>query len=225
MYKILIVEDDLTIAGVLEKHLTKWGYEARQVADLGNVLSEFLAYLPQLVLLDISLPYYNGYHWCAEIRKCSRVPIIFISSASDNMNVIMAMNMGGDDFLAKPFDLDVAVAKIQALLRRTYAFGGPADILAHGDVILNLGDATLSVGEHKLELTKNEFKIMQILLEHKGRTVSRDALMKRLWESESFIDDNTLTVNVTRLRKKLEDCGLTGFIRTKKGLGYLILDE
>ena len=222
MYKILIVEDDLTIARVLDERLQSWGYSVHAVSDFSRVLEDFLAFDPQLVLLDISLPYYNGYHWCQEIRKLSKVPIIFISSAGDNMNLIMAINMGGDDFIPKPFEMDVAVAKIQALLRRAYSFGGQVNVIEHGGAVLNLGDASLSCGDRKIELSKNEFKILQLLLENKGKTVSRDAIMKRLWESDSFIDDNTLTVNVARLRAHLAEIGLEGLIRTQKGLGYLV---
>jgi two-component system, OmpR family, response regulator protein BraR/BceR len=222
MYKILIVEDDSTIASILKNHLCKWGYEAENVSDFNNIMDEFIKYDPQLVVLDITLPFYNGFHWCMEIRKISKVPIIFASSASDNMNLIMAINMGADDFIAKPFDLNVVVAKIQALVRRAYSFQGQVNILECNGAVLNLGDITLTYKNDKLELSKNEFKILQILLENKSKAVSRDEIMRQLWESESFIDDNTLTVNVTRLRKRLEDIGLKDFIKTKKGIGYLI---
>jgi len=224
MYKIMIVEDDSVIAEALKVHLCRWGFEAECVEDFHDVLHEFARIEPHLVFLDISLPFYNGYHWCSEIRRQSKVPIIFLSSASDNMNIVMAMNMGGDDFIAKPFDLSVVVAKAQALLRRAYSFQGQVNILEHRGVILNLGEATLSFGEHKLDLTKNDFKILQILMENPGKAVSRENIMKRLWESDSFIDDNTLTVNMTRLRKKLEEIGLSDFIATKKGIGYILYD-
>lgn len=224
MYKILIVEDDPTIASILKNQLCKWGYEAETISDFNNVMEEFIKYDPQLVILDITLPFYNGFHWCMEIRKISRVPIIFASSASDNMNLIMAINMGADDFIAKPFDLNVVVAKIQALLRRTYSFQGQVNILESNGAVLNLGELTLTYKNEKLDLSKNEFKILQILLENKNKTVSRDEIMRQLWESDSFIDDNTLTVNVTRLRKRLEDIGLKDFIKTKKGIGYIVGD-
>ncbi|GAA0076767.1 response regulator transcription factor [Clostridium sp. CTA-5] len=224
MYKILIVEDDITIASILKNHLCKWGYEAEIISDFNNVIDEFIKYDPQLVILDITLPFYNGFHWCTEIRKISKVPIIFASSASDNMNLIMAINMGADDFIAKPFDLNVVVAKIQALIRRTYSFQGKVNILESNGAVLNLGDTTLTYNDDKLELSKNEFKILQILFENKNKAVSRDDIMNHLWNSDSFIDDNTLTVNVTRLRKKLEDIGLKDFIKTKKGIGYMVGD-
>ncbi|MBN1039681.1 DNA-binding response regulator [Clostridium botulinum] len=224
MYKILIVEDDLTIASIFKNHLCKWGYEAEIVSDFNNVVSSFIEYDPQLVVLDITLPFYNGFHWCTEIRKISKVPIIFASSANDNMNLIMAINMGADDFIAKPFDLNVIVAKVQALIRRTYSFQGQTNILESNGAVLNLGDTTLIYNNKKLELSKNEFKILQILLDNKNKTVSRDDIMTHLWNSDSFIDDNTLTVNVTRLRRKLDDINLKNFIKTKKGIGYIVGD-
>ena len=222
MYKIFLVEDDEAIAAAIVRHITSWGWEARRAGDLTRVLEEFAAFAPHLVLLDIGLPFRNGYHWCAEIRKLSRTPIVFLSSASDNMNIVMAMNMGGDDFVAKPFDLDVLTAKVQALLRRTYDFGAAAPLLEARGAVLDTGDNSLTYEGQKLELTRNEYRMLQVLLEQKGRTVSRETLMQRLWETDSFVDENTLTVNMARLRRKLEGLGLTEFIRTKKGLGYLI---
>lgn len=222
MYKILIIEDDAVIAKAIKNTIETWNYDAKCVTDFRNVMTEFASYNPELVLLDISLPFYNGYHWCSEIRKLSKVPIIFISSASDNMNIVMAVNMGGDDFIAKPFDLSVLTAKVQAMLRRTYDFAGQTNLLEYKGVILNTSDTTLSYNGQKIDLTKNEYKILQVLLENKGKVVSRDAIMTKLWETDSFIDDNTLTVNVTRLRKKLEDVGLYDFISTKKGIGYMV---
>lgn len=222
MYKILIIEDDMVIAKSIKNSLNQWSYEAEYITDFKEIVSQFLKFDPHLVLLDISLPFFNGYHWCSEIRKISKVPIIFISSMSESMNIIMAVNMGGDDFIAKPFDLNILVAKVQALLRRTYSFGGTMNVIEHNGVVLNLGDTTLEYKNSKIELTKNEFKIIQILLENVGKAISRDAIMTRLWESDSYIDDNTLTVNVTRLRKKLGDIGLEDFIKTKKGIGYMV---
>jgi len=180
------------------------------------------ASIPRLVLLDISPPFYNGFHWCSEIRKVSKVPIIFISSASDNLNIVLAMNMGGDDFIVKPFDLTVLAAKIRALIRRTYDFAGQTNLLEHRGAILNIGEGTLTYQGEKVQLTRNEHRILQLLLENKGQVVSRDALMNHLWETDSYIDDNTLTVNVTRLRRKLEAVGLEDFIVTKKSMGYLV---
>ena len=222
MYRILIVEDDEMIAGSLKRHLERWDYEVIRVNDFANVMSEYASAAPQLVLMDIKLPFYNGYHWCSEIRKVSKVPIVFLSSASDNMNIVMAVNMGGDDFIAKPFDLDVLTAKIQAILRRSYDFVSQSVVLEHKGAMLNLTEATLTYGNEKLELTKNELRILQVLMENKEKVVSRDTLMTKLWESDSYVDENTLSVNVNRLRKKLESVGLDDFIQTKKGIGYRI---
>lgn len=222
MYKILIVEDDMVIAKSMKNILYEWNYETKFIVDFKDVIAQFVQFDPHLVLLDISLPFFNGYHWCSEIRKISSVPIIFISSMSENMNVIMAVNMGGDDFIAKPFDLNILVAKVQALLRRTYSFGGKMDVIEHKGVVLNLSSAILEYKNNKIELTKNEFKILQILFENIGKTISRDDIMTRLWESDSYIDDNTLTVNVTRLRKRLADAGICDFVKTKKGIGYMV---
>lgn len=222
MYKILVVEDDKTIVQSVKRHLESWGYEVFQIEDFSNVLQEFVKKDPQLVLLDLKLPFYNGFHWCEEIRKISQVPVLFLSSAADNMNMVMAMSRGADDFIAKPFDLDVLAAKVQAVLRRTYAFGANASLLEHKGVVLNAGKGIVSANGQEIDLTKNEMKIMEILFTHKGKVVSRDTLMTKLWESDSFVDDNTLTVNMTRIRKKLEGIGVKDFILTKKGLGYLI---
>lgn len=222
MYTVLLVEDDRSIAEAIKAQAAQWGLSVHLVEDFRNVMKEFLAVSPQLVLLDISLPFFDGFHWCQEIRKVSKVPILFISSASDNMNMIMAMNMGADDFVAKPFDGRVLMAKIQALLRRTYDFAGQNTVLEHRGALLNLGDATLICGETRVDLTKNELKILQVLMENKEKIVSRDTLMTKLWESDSFVDENTLSVNVGRLRKKLDAAGLPDFILTKKGIGYHI---
>lgn len=223
MYKILIVEDDNTIAKRLASHLKKWNYKTVCVRDFKNVMEEFKKTDPQLVILDIGLPFYNGFYWCQEIRKLSNVPIIFLSSMNDNMNIVMAMNMGGDEFIEKPFDLNVVTAKVQAVLRRAYALQGTANIIEHGEMLLNLGDASLTIAGQKIELTKNAFKICQMFFESAGKFVTRDAIMTSLWESDEFIDDNTLTVNVARLRKKLEEAGMHDVIRTKKGIGYMLV--
>lgn len=222
MYKILIVEDDTVIADAMKNSIMTWGFEAACAENFENVMAEFTEYGPHLVLLDISLPFFNGYHWCLEIRKVSKVPIIFISSMSENMNIVMAMNMGADDFIIKPFDLNVLIAKVQAMLRRTYDFVSDRNLIEHKGAILNLSDSTLTFQGKNIELTKNEFRILQLLMENKDKIISRDAIMIRLWEGDSFVDDNTLTVNMTRLRKKLETAGLNHFIITKKGMGYYI---
>ena len=220
----MIVEDDGNMANAMRTQLTAWGYEVYCVQNFQKVTEEFLTEEPQLVLLDIMLPFFNGYHWCSEIRKHSNVPILFISSASDNMNIIMAMNMGGDDFIAKPFDLNVLSAKVQAILRRTYDLAGTIPVLEHKGAILNLNDMTLHYEGQSLNLTRNEFRILQTLLEQKGKVVSRNTLMTRLWEIDSYVEENTLTVNINRLRKKLDELGLKEYITTKVGCGYMIAE-
>ena len=222
MYRLLIVEDDAGIAGAVGKQAEMWDFSVKIVEDFRRVLEDVAAFDPHIVLLDISLPFYDGYYWCGEIRKRSKVPIIFISSAADNINIVMAMNMGADDFIAKPFDQSVLMAKIQALLRRTYAFAASVPVLEHRGALLNTGDATLTYGEEKIPLTKNEYRILLCLMENRGTVVSREKLMERLWETDCFVDDNTLTVNVNRLRKKLDGTGLTDFIVTRFGVGYLV---
>ena len=222
MYRIFIVEDDRTIAEGLKKHIESWDFEARVCTDFTNVTAEFAAFDPQLVLLDVALPGRNGYHWCAEIRKLSSVPVIFVSSVSDNMNIVMAMNMGGDDFIAKPFDLNVLMAKVQALLRRTYDYAGQTEFIERRGAILNASDATLTYKGQRIDLSRNECRILQTLMRAKGEVVSRERLMRRLWETDCFVDENTLTVNIARLRRKLEGAELDDFIVTKKGMGYMV---
>lgn len=222
MHKILIVEDDNIISKSIANHLNKWDYIVERVDDFKNIIEKFTQFDPHLVLLDISLPFYNGYHWCTEIRRISKVPIVIISSTSENINIIMAMDMGADDFIIKPFDLSVLVAKVNALIRRTYSFGDQIEVLEHNGVLLNLENTCVLFEDKQIELTRNEFKIITVLMENKDKVVSRNQLMTKLWESESFIDGNTLTVNMARLRKKLEEIGIYDFIKTKKGIGYLI---
>jgi DNA-binding response OmpR family regulator len=222
VYRILIVEDEEGIAQAVKEQAELWGLEAECVRDFRNVMTAFAEYAPHLVLMDIGLPFFNGYHWCGEIRKISSVPVMFISSASDSMNIVMAVNMGADDFIVKPFDSSVLIAKIQALLRRTYDFAGAVPVMEHRGALLNLGDNTLVYQGERINLSKNEYRILLALMENKGKVVSRERLMERLWETDSFVDENTLTVNVNRLRKKLDGVGLEGFITTKVGVGYII---
>lgn len=222
MYRLLIIEDDVGIAGAIGAQAALWDMQVCCVRNFRDVMAEFAGFDPHIVLLDISLPFFNGYHWCSEIRKVSKVPIIFISSASDNLNMVMAMNLGADDFIAKPFDQSVLMAKLQALLRRTYDFGASQQVLEHKGALLGTGDSTLSYRDQKIPLTKNELRILSMLLKNKGRAVSREKLMQALWETDSFVDENTLSVNVNRLRKKLSAAGLDDFITTKFGVGYLI---
>ena len=220
MHKILLVEDDEVIRQQVKKMLEQWGYEVVLVEDFMEVLSIFVKVEPHLVLMDIGLPLFNGYHWCQEIRKVSKVPIMFLSSRDQAMDIVMAINMGGDDFVTKPFDQNVLLAKIQGLLRRSYEFGKDQSLLEYMGVILNLKAMDLVYQGEVVSLTKNEFQILQVLFERAGNIVSREDLMKELWNSDFFIDDNTLSVNVARLRKKLEAVSLKDFIETKKGVGY-----
>ncbi|MCR5720083.1 MAG: response regulator transcription factor [Lachnospiraceae bacterium] len=222
MYRILVVEDDEVIAENTKKLLESWNYEALCAKDFENVLKEFALFNPQLVLMDINLPFQNGFYWCSEIRKISSVPIIFLTSISDNMNIVMAMNMGGDDYMEKPYDPMVLTAKIRAVLRRTYELAQGAELYEHNGAMFSPTEAWIRFKDGKVELTKNENRIIMTLMENKGKVVSRDAIMVRLWENDEYVDDNTLTVNINRLRKKLEAIGLEDFIITKKGLGYKI---
>lgn len=222
MYRILIVEDDSGIAGAICQQASRWNLDCRCVQDFQHVVEEFRAYQPHLILMDIALPFFDGYHWCREIRQISRVPILFLSSASDAMNMVMAMNMGADDFIAKPFDGSVLTAKILALLRRSYDFSDGMPKMEHRGAALNTLDGSLSYQGKSISLTKNEHRILLALMENGGGIVSREKLMERLWQTDSFVDENTLTVNINRLRKKLDAAGLKDFIRTKVGEGYYL---
>lgn len=222
MYKILIVEDDLGISNAIKLQAETWNFDVKLIKDFNNVLAEFSEFEPHIVLMDISLPFFDGYYWCKKIRDISKVPIIFISSATDKMNIIMTINMGADDFISKPFDMNVLIAKIQALLRRTYDFTSTNSILEHKGAFLNTENNTLTFKDEKIDLTKNDYKILLCLMTNKGKVVSREELMEQLWETDVFIDENTLTVNVNRLRKKLDNVGLKNFISTKFGIGYIV---
>ena len=222
MYRVLIVEDDRGIAESVRDAAAAWGFDARCAENFRDVAGEFAAFAPHLVLMDIGLPFFDGYYWCREIRRTSSVPIIFLSSASDNMNIVMAMNMGGDDFIAKPFDLSVLIAKMQALLRRAYDFAPAAPEPEHRGAKLDTGAQALMYGGEKIPLSKNEYRILFSLMEAGGKVVSREKLMEKLWETDSFVDEHPLTVNVNRLRKKLDAAGLPGFIATKFGVGYQV---
>ncbi|MEJ4022815.1 response regulator transcription factor [Clostridioides difficile] len=223
MFKIMVVEDDVSLKNIIAKCLTKWGHYVHQIENLENIIEEFKNYNPELVLLDINLPFYDGFHWCNEIRKISKVPIIFISSRNSNMDVIMGVNLGADDYIQKPFSVDVLVAKVNALLRRTYNFvDNNSNQIIHNGVTLDLSTATINYEDNTIELTKNEIKILHELMKYKGQIVSRNKLMKKLWDNDWFVDDNTLTVNVNRIRSKLNEIGLEDFIETKRGLGYII---
>ena len=222
-YKILVVEDDFTIATELKTMMTGWGYDVKLTEDFEDILGEFNAFQPHLVLMDIGLPFANGFIRCTKIREVSKVPVIFLSSASDNINLVTAINMGADDFVAKPFDFNVLTAKIMAVLRRAYAFAEEkSDVIEYRGASYNASDSTITIAGTKVDLTKNENRIMSALLSAKGSIVSRNSLMQQLWDDDCFVDENTLSVNMNRLRKKLEAAGLPDFIVTKKGQGYII---
>ncbi|WP_333860565.1 response regulator transcription factor [Clostridium sp.] len=223
MYKIMVIEDDKSLLDNITEMLVKWGFHAHGVINYSNILTEFIKNKPHLVLMDINLPYFDGFHWCNKIREISKCPIIFLSSRDSNMDIIMAVNMGADDYITKPFSMDVLIAKISALIRRSYSYGEEDyELLEHNGVILNLTYKMLSYGEREIELTKNEFKIMLLLMKNNGKTISRERIMRTLWDDDNFISDNTLTVNINRLRARLKDIGLYDFIKTKKGRGYEI---
>lgn len=222
MYKIFLVEDDYSLADAVKKLLESYGNEVHKARDFKYIADEFTSIKPHLVLMDIKLPFRDGYHWTAEIRKTSTVPIVFLSSASDNMNIVMAINMGADDFIPKPVDASVLNAKVQAILRRSYEITENSQTIEFYGAVLHLSDYTISYQDKRIELTKNEIRVLQVLLDNRGRIVSRDSLMTRLWQSDIYVEENTLTVNVSRLRRKLEDCGLKGVIVTKPGAGYII---
>lgn len=223
IFKIFIVEDDDKMAALMQENLVKWGYAGVKVKNFKEVFEEYTKNQPDLILMDINLPFYDGFYWSERIRRVSKVPIIFLSSRSESMDIIMAINMGGDDYITKPFSLEVLVAKIQALLRRTYSYqDNSAHIVEHRGAVLNQDNSTLTHAEKTMELTRNEFKILLMLMRHAGTILSREKLMQGLWDDASFIDDNTLTVNINRLRKKLTDLGLNDFISTKKNQGYIV---
>jgi len=223
LYKLLIVEDDKSLCDNIEEVILKWGFDTASIENFENILEEFAKYKPHLVIMDINLPCFDGFYWCKKIRDISKVPIIFLSSRDSNMDIIMAVNMGGDDFVTKPFSIDILLAKIQAIIRRTYSYGkNEGQIIECDGAILNINDGTLTYNDKEIELTKNEFKILQLLMKNKGKIISRDRIMRVLWESEYFISENTLTVNVNRLRKKLEEIGLKDFILTKRSQGYMV---
>ncbi|MEG3265188.1 response regulator transcription factor [Streptococcus suis] len=219
MQKILLIEDDKTISQLVAKNLINWGYQVQEVKDFQMVLEQMEEFQPHLILLDIGLPFFNGYYWCQEIRKTSRVPIMFLSSHDQPMDIVMAINMGADDYVTKPFEMTVLLAKIQGLLRRTYDFVGEQSLLWFEEISLDLKTMQVSYGQVVEELTRNEFQILRVLFEHGKEVVSREELMRELWNSDIFVDDNTLSVNIARLRKKLAELGLPDVIATKKGVG------
>lgn len=224
MYKVLLIEDDKTISSIMDEHLKKWGYEILIVSDFSDVISIFISFQPHVVLMDINLPYYDGFYWCAKIRELSNIPIVFISSRDTDSDKIRAIYQGGDDYIEKPFSMDLLTAKLSAILRRTYSVhDNNLNILQYKELILNVERLQLFYGEKEIELTKNECKILTLLIRNQGNLVTRTRIMKALWDDESFVDDNTLTVNVNRLRRKIEEIGLEGYIKTIKGEGYRLV--
>jgi DNA-binding response OmpR family regulator len=224
MYKVMIVEDDNALSTNMNEMLIKWGFDALTVDNFENIAAEFVKKEPHLIIMNVNLPYFDGFYFCNKIRELSKVPIVFVSSRDTNMDIIMAMNTGGDDYITKPFSMDILIAKINALLRRAYSYGEqPSDLIECDEVILNLMENTLIHKEDNIELTKNEFKVMLLLMKNRGKTISRKRIMRALWDDDNFINDNTLTVNINRLRAKLYDMGLNDYIVTKKGYGYMIL--
>ncbi len=221
-FRIFIIEDDEVIFKAIKKYLESWNFIVSGVKDFENVFDEFINFKADLLLIDISLPFFNGYHWCEKIRSISKIPIIFISSASINLNKIMAMNMGADDYITKPFDLDLLVAKIKALLRRTYEYVEIYDNLIYQDLSLDREKMTLKFNEYEIALSKNEFMILEMMFKSPRKVFKREEFMDKIWQTDEFIDDNTLTVNIMRLRKKLEEIGLRNLIKTKKKVGYYL---
>ena len=220
-YRIFVVEDDQVIAAQIVSSLKRWGYDAVMAEDLSDILPQYKSFDPHLTVMDVSLPYYNGLYWCQRIREQSGAPVMFLSSRAEGMDVIMGVNMGGDDYVAKPVSMDVLVAKISALLRRSYDYECTPKILI-GEAVFDPASCTLALEGEKRTLTRNEARILQLLWENRPGVVSRERLMQRLWDSEDFVDDNTLTVNINRLRKTLEGMGIGNCIQTHKGQGYAL---
>jgi DNA-binding response OmpR family regulator len=222
MKKIIIIEDDKIIREELQSFLNKYGYKVLAPIDFENIIDFILKEKADLILLDINLPIYDGYYICREIRKKSEVPIIIVTSRDSDMDELMSMNIGADDFVTKPYNTQILLARIGALLKRTSGNIVSNNILAYNDLLLNLSNASISYKDKEVELTKNEMKILSYLIENKGTIVSRETLMEYLWKSDFFVDDSTLSVNITRLRKKIEAIGIDNAIETRRGLGYIL---
>ncbi|BAL62437.1 two-component response regulator BceR [Melissococcus plutonius DAT561] len=223
MVKIMIVEDETTIRELIAEELKKWQFTVFSTINFQNVLENFEEEKPQLLLLDINLPVFDGYYWCQKIRKQSNIPIIFISSRNTNMDMIMAMNMGADDFVTKPFQMDVLIAKINALIRRTYNYSEvSSEKISHNGITLNIDNGSMEINGQVIDLSKNEYRLLYILMKKNGKILTREKLLRALWEDERFVDDNTLTVNINRLRRKIEQAGIKGYIETKVGQGYIV---
>ncbi|WP_270272776.1 two-component system response regulator SapR [Enterococcus gallinarum] len=223
MAKIMVVEDEAVIRQLIIEELEKWQFETFGTTDFHQVFDDFEEQEPQLILLDINLPVFDGYYWCHKIRETSKVPIIFISSRNTNMDMIMAMNMGADDFVTKPFEIDVLIAKINALLRRSYNYvENNSETLVHNGLTLNIDNSSMQINDEVIDLSKNEYRLLYILMKNHGKILSREKLLRALWDDERFVDDNTLTVNINRLRRKIEQAGMDNYIETKVGQGYIV---
>lgn len=222
MYKILFVEDDIDLAKETLIALEKWGFKVNLIDNFENIIEEFIYIKPEVVLLDVNLPLYNGFYWCEKIREISNVPIIFLSSRDSDMDLIMGINNGGDDYITKPFSIDVLVTKINAIIRRVYNYNNSNNIIGYKDLIFDIEKGIIKLNNKNIELTKNEIKILTLLLKNKDKVVSRESLMMSLWDSDEFVTDNALTVNINRLRSKIKELGVEDFIKTKKGIGYIV---
>lgn len=223
MAKIMVVEDEAVIRQLIIEELEKWQFETFGTTDFHQVFDDFEEQEPQLILLDINLPVFDGYYWCQKIRETSKVPIIFISSRNTNMDMIMAMNMGADDFVTKPFEIDVLIAKINALLRRSYNYvENNSETLVHNGLTLNIDNSSMQINDEVIDLSKNEYRLLYILMKNHGKILSREKLLRALWDDERFVDDNTLTVNINRMRRKIEQAGMDNYIETKVGQGYIV---
>lgn len=223
MYNIMLVEDDEALCAQISEGLKKWGFNGISTRNFENIIEDFNRIKPQLVIMDVNLPSFDGFHWCRKIRELSKVPVVFLSSRDTNMDIIMAVNTGADDYITKPFSMQVLIAKLQAIIRRTYDYASSGfEYMEYKGLVLNTADGTISVDNKKAELTRNEFKILTLLMNNKGRVVTRESIMQLLWDNDEYVNDNTLTANINRLRTKLADMGQADFICTKKGLGYII---
>ncbi|NFH69972.1 response regulator transcription factor [Clostridium botulinum] len=222
MYKIMIVEDDVTIRDELKNLLNRYGYEVSIIDDFSNAVNHIVESNCDLILLDVNLPVFDGYHICREVRKNLDTPIIIVTSRDNEIDELMSMNLGADDFITKPYNTQILLARISSILKRTYKKNDSSEILKYKDLILDLSNGSVSYNNKSCELTKNELKILAYLIKNQNSIVSRDILMETLWNSDIFVDDNTLSVNVTRLRKKLDDIGIKDAIETRRGLGYIM---
>lgn len=226
LFKLLLIEDDSTLFNEIKERLTQWSYDVYGIQDFSNVTQEFIEVKPDLVIIDIQLPKFDGFHWCRMIRSHSNLPIIFLSSRDHPTDMVMSMQLGADDYIQKPFHFDVLIAKVQAILRRVYNYNTDnLELKTWCGATVDYERNVLTHDMGSIELTKNEIFILKLLIEKKNKIVTREELINSLWDDKRFISDNTLTVNVNRLRKKLDEIGLGSFIETKVGQGYMAIEE